>query len=357
MLLLHPFLFQLLVITPHALEWAKKRLTNSETLKAWYIQPFNIATHLIAGLVARWIYLILAVDTGLVSTPAHVFLVIVTALTYVGFNHLLIGLVLTLARNISLRQSKLLSPESLLPDVILASLGYVVVLLWRLDPWLLILALSPLISMYQALKVPQLKQEAQTDTKTGLLNARYFNKVFTEEFERARRFNRPLSFIMADLDLMRNINNTYGHLAGDAVLAGVGKVISHIVRDYDRAGRFGGEEFAIVLPEVSLLEARVIAERIRAQIEATGFVIPNCPNPIHATMSLGVSCFPHEGSSTTSLNHAADVAVYQAKQQGRNRVVCAADLSQEVLNDCVMTPVSSETTVTATSPAPEQTKP
>ena len=93
-----------------------------------------------------------------------------------------------------------------------------------------------LVLMYKALMIPQLKRDAQVDAKTGLFNARHFTVLFTAEVERAQRFGRPLSLIMADLDLLRNINNTYGHLAGDLVLAEMGRVIKETIREYDIAG-------------------------------------------------------------------------------------------------------------------------
>lgn len=329
LLLLSPFLFVLLVAIPHLVEWAYKRLTKSPLLRQWYIQPFNISTFLLAGFGARRVYDLLE-NTDLFHSSARVSLVILISLIYVGINHILIGLVLRLARNISLKDSGVLSLESLLPDIILAALGYVVAVLWSLDPWLVLPALSPLVLMYEALKVPQLKQEAQTDAKTGLLNARHFSRVFTTELDRAVRFNRPLSLIMADLDFMRNINNTYGHLAGDAVLAGIGKIIQSVIRDYDSAGRFGGEEFAIVMPETTLEGAVIVAERIRAEIAAASFEVEGNASLIQATMSLGVACFPQDATTTTNLTQAADIAVYQAKHLGRNRVAVYRDVTNLV---------------------------
>ena len=97
--------------------------------------------------------------------------------------------------------------------------------------------------MYRALKIPLLQHEAQIDAKTWLSQRPPFSDTLTAELQRAKRFTRPLSLIMSDLDLLRNVNNTYGHLAGDAVLTGIGKLIRATIREYDFAGRFGGEEF------------------------------------------------------------------------------------------------------------------
>ncbi|MBC8263539.1 MAG: diguanylate cyclase [Anaerolineales bacterium] len=329
-LLLHPSLFVLLVIIPHLVEWARERLVNSPSLRNWYIQPFNIAGHIIAGSAAGWVHTALNGDTAVFLTPSSVFAVTVAALTYVVLNHVLVAQALVLARGVSWRESGILDIENLLTDLILLVMGAVVAVLWQLNPWLIIPALSPLVLIQRALMVPKLKKEARSDSKTGLWNAGHFIELFTTEMQRAKRFNRPLAFIMTDLDLLRNINNTYGHLAGDAVLVGVARIIRETIREYDIAGRFGGEEFTIVLPEVDLLEAHSLAERLRKAVEAASFEVKASPTPIKATMSLGVACFPEDATTPTNLIHEADVAVYQAKLKGRNRVVCASDVPHSI---------------------------
>jgi diguanylate cyclase (GGDEF)-like protein len=128
---------------------------------------------------------------------------------------------------------------------------YIVAILHQLNSWLIVTALTPLYLIYRALSVPKLKQQANTDSKTGLWNAEYFIHALDVELMRSTRYRRPLSVIMADIDLLRNINNTYGHLGGDAVLIGVAKILTEHFREYDIICRFGGEEFAILLPETS----------------------------------------------------------------------------------------------------------
>jgi diguanylate cyclase (GGDEF)-like protein len=135
---------------------------------------------------------------------------------------------------------------------------------------------------------------------------------------------------VADLDLLRNINNTSGHLAGDVVLSGIGQRIRESIREYDIAGRFGGEEFVIALPETGPHEAHEVAERLRQTIADASFAVATSPVPIRATMSLGVACFPGDATTQKNLIHAADVAVYQAKIQGRNRVVCSVDVAHAI---------------------------
>ena len=150
----------------------------------------------------------------------------------------------------------------------LAALGVAVAGLWTGNPWLVPFALAPLLVVQRSLSVPMLEEEARVDAKTGLFNARHFNTALEGEFGRAQRFVRPLAVLMADLDLLREVNNNYGHLAGDAVLQEVAQVLRDEPRDYDVPARFGGEEFAILLPETGVEEAAEIAERIRGSVAA-----------------------------------------------------------------------------------------
>ncbi len=324
LVLVSPFLFILVVTISSVLEWSKERLTHSPLLRDWYIQPFNISTVIIAGLTAHGALDLIETQASFpLGIPAWLPAVLVASSIFVLTNHLLIGLALLFARGISLRQSGIFDLEILTNELILLYLGYAIAVLWIPNFWLVPLVLSPLVLMYRALKVPLLKQEAQTDGKTGLWNARHFMEMFTVELNRAKRFNHPLSFIMADLDLLRNINNTYGHLAGDAVLIGVGKIIRETIRDYDLAARFGGEEFSLALPETAPEEAHAIAERLRRAVESSEFQVATRSGPIHATISFGIACFPGDAASAIELIHNADLAVYQAKLQGRNCIVSA----------------------------------
>ena len=155
--------------------------------------------------------------------------------------------------------------------------------------------------------------------KTGLFNHEYFKKHLANELARANRFDRPISVVLADLDLLRNINNTYGHLAGDEVLIGIANTLKQNVRDYDIVCRFGGEEFAILLPETSLSQAYERAELLRKSIEKLEFTIQTSVTPIHATMSFGVAHRENFSQTADEITHNADLALYHSKLSGRNR--------------------------------------
>jgi diguanylate cyclase (GGDEF)-like protein/putative nucleotidyltransferase with HDIG domain len=314
-LLLPPELIALLGIVYGIPEWLKVRY-------AWYIQGFNIANHTLNGLAA-WGAVELVRNAGLGPELEFALAGLVASVVFVGTNHLLLATMLHLARGHSLRGTGLFSVESLSTDFVLAMLGVAFAALWDWNPLLLPTAVAPLLLIHRSLSVPALQQEARVDPKTGLFNARHFTGALREELGRADRSDSTLAVIMADLDLLRDINNAYGHLAGDAVLKGIADVFRGHLRHADIPARFGGEEFAILLPETSSQQALDIAERIRRAVAEQRFEIETSSEPIRATISIGVAVYPDDGADPNEIIHQADLAVYRAKLQGRNRVLPA----------------------------------
>ena len=319
-LLLPPELVALLGVVMHVPEWLKERY-------AWYIQSFNICNYTLGNLATWGAAALLLRADGLVPDDNLRWALagLAACVVAVGANHIVLAPMVSLARGHSLREAGVFSFESLSTDFILATLGLAVAAFWDLNPWLIPFAVAPLLLIHRSLAIPQLQAEARVDSKTGLYNARHFASVMQEELGRAQRFQRPMALIMADLDLLRDINNTYGHLAGDAVLRGVAEVFRQQLRHYDVPARFGGEEFSILLPETPPEQAFEIADRIRRSVAARLFEVETSSEPIRATISMGVAAFPRDGQDATELVHQADLAVYRAKLQGRNRVLDASD--------------------------------
>jgi diguanylate cyclase (GGDEF)-like protein/putative nucleotidyltransferase with HDIG domain len=315
-LLLPPELVVLMGVVQHIPEWLKVRYP-------WYIQSFNICNYTLNGLAA-WGVVALVESLGLARQPEMAVAGLAACVVFVFMNHLLLATMLHFARGHSLRETGLFSGDSLATDLVLAGLGVAFASLWRWNPYLLLSAVAPLLLIHRSLSVPALQEEARVDPKTGLFNARHFAAELREELARAARFERPMSVIMADLDLLRDINNSYGHLAGDAVLKGISDVFRTQLRPYDVPARFGGEEFAILLPETSPETALEIAERIRRAVAEHLFEVETSSEPIRATISLGVAGYPKDGADSNELIHQADLAVYRAKLQGRNRVLGAS---------------------------------
>ena len=284
----------------------------------WYIQIFNIAQLVVAAAVAGYGYE-LVLGSGQSGDLAAAAAIVAGTAIFTGVNHLMVGLVLRFARGESLSESGVFDRLTLAIDATLFAMGGGAALIWLVNPFGTLLAVIPIYLIYSTLRVPALQRQAVTDPKTGLFNARYFTEALEKEMARADRFNRPMTVVMADLDLLRNINNTYGHLAGDAVLAGVARVLQQSMRDYDIVARFGGEEFAVMLPETEPQMALQRVENIRMAIEAATFEVSTSVAPIRATMSFGLSGRQAAGESPNEVVHRADLALYQAKLNGRNR--------------------------------------
>lgn len=168
----------------------------------------------------------------------------------------------------------------------------------------------------------ELEELATRDPLTGLLNRRQFSRVLEEELERAKRYERPMALVWIDFDHFKEVNDSWGHAAGDAVLCSVSRTLQDSVRSVDAIGRFGGEEFVIVLPEMDVDEARDTAERLRQKVSHKPIMLDS-GHSVPLTISIGVAVFPMHGHSVDTLCGAADKAMYQAKMRGRNCVVMA----------------------------------
>jgi len=164
----------------------------------------------------------------------------------------------------------------------------------------------------------EIERLSQIDKLTGLFNRRYLEEIMASEFRRAMRFLHDLSIIIVDLDHFKKINDNHGHLAGDEVLRITGKTLLEQLRDTDYAGRYGGEEFVVLLPESGMQEALLVAEKIRKAIEALNIEYEGRAVPI--TASLGVSSSTNHIDDVKEMLKRSDEALYRSKDSGRNRV-------------------------------------
>lgn len=167
----------------------------------------------------------------------------------------------------------------------------------------------------------QLEQLAKQDALTGLLNRRGIREVLEHEWSRWLRYQRPFSVLMIDLDHFKAVNDLYGHAAGDVVLEQVAALVREQLRRADVAGRYGGEEFLVLLPETTAEGARCVADLLRSRIRECR----TTPHEIAITASIGISATGPQYLTLEALLDAADVACYRAKNAGRNRVVAASD--------------------------------
>jgi diguanylate cyclase (GGDEF)-like protein len=169
-------------------------------------------------------------------------------------------------------------------------------------------------------KATQFQLLSITDALTGLLNRRYLEERLSEELERSKRHRFPVSFLMIDIDNFKEYNDRNGHQAGDIALEMTAQCLKTALRSADVAARYGGEEFSVLLPQTSLSEAHVIAERIRRRVERTSFAHRESQPGGAVTVSIGISAFGPKVDTPETIIGAADQALYFAKSRGKNRI-------------------------------------
>ena len=169
----------------------------------------------------------------------------------------------------------------------------------------------------------QLRQLAQRDELTKLLNRREFSRILNEEWDRSARFQRPFTLVMVDIDFFKKINDTHGHQAGDEVLRHVASLLSGQVRTVDRVARYGGEEFALVMIETDCRNAAEHIRRLGLLLADLPCIVADKDLTIEVTLSAGVADSQQGATSATELVEMADKALYAAKKGGRNRIVTA----------------------------------
>ncbi|HEY0449509.1 GGDEF domain-containing protein [Actinophytocola sp.] len=190
-------------------------------------------------------------------------------------------------------------------------------------PWWTPLLVVTVFSLHTGLLMPQFRDASRSDAKTGLFDSVFWAKLVSDEMDRARRLDGTLGVLLLDLDHFKRVNDRYGHLAGDAVLRAVADAIKHSVRGHDMVGRYGGEEFSVVMPGLDAADVTVTAERIRAAVaslKVTTTDLDGVERVISGlTASVGAAIFPGHGEDRTTVLLAADAALYEAKAAGRDR--------------------------------------
>jgi diguanylate cyclase (GGDEF)-like protein len=189
-------------------------------------------------------------------------------------------------------------------------------------PWLTALAVVPMVVLQRGALIKQLEVAATTDQKTGLLNAVTWRQIVGKELARAERDRSGAALMIIDMDNFKAVNDTHGHMVGDAVLKAAADCLTDELREYDTVGRFGGEEFVALLPDVVPEVAARITERVLERIRTMHVESPDDPTKLLSgfSASIGVALYPHHGTEAELLLHAADAALYEAKRAGRDRV-------------------------------------
>jgi diguanylate cyclase (GGDEF)-like protein len=181
---------------------------------------------------------------------------------------------------------------------------------------------GPAVALDNALTLQRVEALSVTDDLTHLYNSRYLNQVLRREAKRASRSGRPLSLLFVDLDGFKGVNDTHGHLAGSAALVEAADVIRRSARETDVVARFGGDEFALILPDTGSEGAAAVGDRVRERIDEHTFLSGD-GLAIHLTVSIGVATLPDVAASAEELVKAADMAMYRVKESGKNNVFIA----------------------------------
>jgi diguanylate cyclase (GGDEF)-like protein len=201
-------------------------------------------------------------------------------------------------------------------------LGFLIPIVVAVSPVLAIFAVPTVLLVRRFMMHGQLLAQSRIDTKTGLLNSSTWEQEAATEIARAVRTGIPLALALVDIDHFKLVNDTYGHLVGDKTLRAVTDALQSQLRAYDVAGRFGGEEFVILLPHAREVDALAVAERLRVHIASLAIPVDDsdASGPfVRVTISVGVAALDGVSRELTDMLTAADAALYHAKETGRNK--------------------------------------
>jgi diguanylate cyclase (GGDEF)-like protein len=247
-----------------------------------------------------------------------------------GHHFLIVGAIKLTDPSVRLADLEL-NREALQADFAEFDLSVLITVVIAVNPVLAIAAVPTVLLARRFIMHAQLLAQSRIDTKTGLLNASTWEREAEVEITRAVRMRIPLAVALLDIDHFKVVNDTYGHLVGDKALRAVTDSLRSQLRGYDLAGRFGGEEFAVLLPQAREHDARNVAERLRSHI--AGLSIPvddedESAGFVRLTISVGVASLDGESRELTDLLAAADAALYHAKETGRNKTHVISATSQ-----------------------------
>jgi diguanylate cyclase (GGDEF)-like protein len=267
------------------------------------------------------VFATLTASRAWLTRPSVVLTAIACAVVFAVVNSFTVAVAAHLAEPDEPIKKMLWDRETLLLDLTETCVGILVAVTCALSYLLLLVALPPVILLQRSLMHQQLAAAARTDPKTGLLNAIAWQREADAEVARAQRASSPLALLLVDVDHFKRVNDSHGHLIGDEVLRALAAELRQQVRESDVVGRFGGEEFTVLLPRTDADGACRIAERLRSSAGLLSVAAdPATDARISVTVSIGVAVLGQHGSDLFELLAAADLALYRAKDAGRNQV-------------------------------------
>ncbi|CAL9559195.1 hypothetical protein SUDANB121_04615 [Nocardiopsis dassonvillei] len=295
-----------------------------------YRRVFNTASVGLSGFVVSvaWHWMIAGDFMGglrgasgttyqLTSVPGVLFALVGCA-AFTALNTLIVALAARISSGGKSGFLPLWDREALMVDLVELCVGVIVAALAHISLFLLPIVVPPILLLQRSLLYQQLQTAARTDPKTGLLNAPTWEQEASIEIARSRAARNRSAILIVDIDHFKRVNDTHGHLFGDQVLMGVATTISHHLRQSDLLGRFGGEEFVVLLPGADVAEAWQAAERLRVEVGCMEIAVDKVQ--VTVTVSIGLAVVGEHGNDLVELLTAADLALYRAKETGRNRV-------------------------------------
>ncbi|MBB4933258.1 diguanylate cyclase (GGDEF)-like protein [Lipingzhangella halophila] len=291
----------------------------------------NAASVALAGFVSSWAFhallgpapvqaVSMSVQTAekTLLTPLGLFWGVLCCALFTVLNTAVVAIAVRLSAPETPWRRLLWDREALVIDSAEVCVGMTVAILAGVSVPLLVIALPPVTLLQRSLLYEQLQVAARTDPKTGLLNAATWEREAGAHLTRALHGRRSVTLLLIDIDHFKQVNDTHGHMFGDHVLLGVARTLTHHLRPSDLLGRFGGEEFVVLLPGADMAEGCRVAERLRSRVERTELVAGG--KSVTITVSIGVALFQAHGDDVIELLASADHGLYRAKDAGRNRV-------------------------------------
>lgn len=320
-LLLPPILAVALVALTYTHCWL--RVTRRTAV---YRKVFSAATIVLAGAAALAVLAVIdpPLQLGLPEGPLGLFAMLAAATAFWLVNHGLVVGAIVLSRPGTRVRTAIGDPSDQLVLAGSIGLGVAIASLMTRGSWLVVVLLVSVLALHRAVLVPQFRNASRHDPKTGLANAVFWHEMAGKELARSQRTGAPLGILMIDIDHFKALNDRHGHLAGDEVLKAVSRGLQQELRPYDLAGRFGGEEFVLLLPGVGIGEVGYVAERIRDRI--SGLAVPvvgldGQPARLGGiSVSVGAAVSATDAGELDRLLLAADTALLDAKDAGRNQV-------------------------------------
>jgi diguanylate cyclase (GGDEF)-like protein len=287
-----------------------------------YRQVFTCSTMILASLSARAAMSVFGHSDKLSGGVSALAGTVCAIVLFAAVNHGLLYVAISLALRPAKPAGFFVQWQDNLLEIATLCLGGLTALAVLYQPWFAILVLPTMVVLQRATLTKELEIAATTDAKTGLLNAVTWQQLAQRELARAQREKQSAALLIIDMDNFKLINDTHGHLIGDAVLKAVANCMTDELRGYDAVGRFGGEEFVALLADSDAVTAIAVSDRILARVRKLSVATRDVEaEPVSGlSASIGIACYPEQGVEVEDLLHAADAALYRAKNAGRDRV-------------------------------------